>query len=172
MWVDTEMCVLGYQVWVDCEKGVLGYQLWLDIVMCFLGSPVGIPGHVDGFLAPRPAGSQGAVRRSTRTTRYQPSFIYNITDPAEAVFKKMDDWRKMRRLRGRGVRGGSICSIAQRIKTCEPLSKQSDTSQENGTKHLSHFGHVIFPYISHIYHVCAHFENVQLNCVLYCIHVK
>ncbi|CAB1320954.1 unnamed protein product, partial [Coregonus sp. 'balchen'] len=67
--------------------------------------------------SPRPGGSQGVVRRSTRTTRYQQTMIYDhlITNTAEAVLHKMDDMKKMRR-RSKQAR---IYSKAQRKKTTD-----------------------------------------------------
>ncbi|XP_046875048.1 ATPase family AAA domain-containing protein 2-like isoform X1 [Hypomesus transpacificus] len=77
-----------------------------------------LPGQAD--LSPRSEGPQGLSRCSSRTTS---------TD--EAVLKKMEEWKRMCRLRGRGVREGRICSIAQRIKTCETPSRKAASGQEN-----------------------------------------
>ncbi|KAM9419441.1 ATPase family AAA domain-containing protein 2-like isoform 1-T2 [Salvelinus alpinus] len=80
--------------------------------------------------SPRPGGSQGVVRRSTRTTRDQQSMIYDclITNTAEAVLHKIDDMKMCHHLKN--SKQSRMYSKAQRKKTTDSPTVKTVSKQE------------------------------------------
>nr|XP_029514770.1 ATPase family AAA domain-containing protein 2-like [Oncorhynchus nerka] len=80
--------------------------------------------------SPRPGGSQGVLRRSTRTTRDQQSMIYDclITDTAEAVLHKIDDMKMCCHLKN--SKQSMMYSKAQRKKITDSPTVKTVSKQE------------------------------------------
>ncbi|KAJ8334464.1 hypothetical protein SKAU_G00401030 [Synaphobranchus kaupii] len=103
----------------------------------------GVPGQVDGTPTSRsprckPGGAEanGTVRRSSRTTRYKQSVLYDrlITNTAEAVLQKMDDMQKMRRrLRSRDTEDVNLVmySGTKRKRKADGAEEEAADNQEN-----------------------------------------
>uniref|UniRef100_A0A674CHK1 ATPase family AAA domain-containing protein 2 n=1 Tax=Salmo trutta TaxID=8032 RepID=A0A674CHK1_SALTR len=83
-------------------------------------------------VSPRPGGSQGVLRRSTRTTRDQQSMIYDclITNPAEAVLHKIDDMKMCHHLENSKQSLQRMYSKAQRKKTADSPTVKTVSRQE------------------------------------------
>ncbi|KAJ8273122.1 hypothetical protein GJAV_G00097700, partial [Gymnothorax javanicus] len=79
--------------------------------------------------------ADGAVRRSSRVTRYKQSVLYDrlITNTAEAVLQKMDDMQKMRRrLRSRDTEDANLVMYAgaKRKRKADETAEAPDTQEE------------------------------------------
>eukprot|EP00063_Salmo_salar_P057920 XP_014032755.1 PREDICTED: ATPase family AAA domain-containing protein 2-like [Salmo salar] len=83
-------------------------------------------------VSPRPGGSQGVLRRSTRTTRDQQSMIYDClsTNPAEAVLHKIDDMKMCHHLENSKQSLQRMYSKAQRKKTTDSPTVKTVSKQE------------------------------------------